>query len=36
MTDLVLVVVALGFFAVATLFVAGCERVVGAREDTDR
>ena len=24
------------FFALATLFVAGCERIVGAREDAER
>ena len=29
MRELVVVAVAVGFFALATLFVAGCERIVG-------
>jgi len=36
MTDLVLVLVVVAFFALATLFVAGCERIVGTREDAER
>jgi hypothetical protein len=36
MTDLVLVLVVIAFFALATLFVAGCERIVGKREEAER
>jgi hypothetical protein len=34
--DLLFFAVTIGFFALATLFVAGCERIVRAREDTER
>ena len=36
MRDIVFVLVVIAFFALATLFVAGCERIVGAREDAER
>jgi hypothetical protein len=34
MRDLVFIAVVVGFFVIATLFVAGCERIVG-RAQTD-
>jgi hypothetical protein len=36
MSDVLFVVVVLAFFAVTTLFVAGCERIVGRREEAER
>ena len=36
MRDLVLVLVVIAFFAAATLFVTGCERIVGKREEAER
>jgi hypothetical protein len=34
--DLVFIALVTAFFALATLFVAGCERIVGASEDAER
>jgi hypothetical protein len=35
MRDLVFLAVVVGFFAVATVFVAGCERIIGSTRDED-
>jgi len=34
--DLVFIALTTAFFALATVFVAGCERIVGTREDAER
>jgi hypothetical protein len=35
MRDLIFLVIVLGFFAVAVLFVRGCELILGAREGVE-
>jgi hypothetical protein len=36
MRDLLFIAVVVGFFALATILVAGCERIVGRPEETER
>jgi hypothetical protein len=36
MRDVVFIAVVVGFFAIATVFVAGCERIVGRSDDEER
>jgi hypothetical protein len=34
--DLLFVAVVIAFFAIATVFVAGCERIIGRSDDEER
>ncbi len=36
MRDLLFIAVVVAFFAIATMFVAGCERIIGRTEDEER
>jgi hypothetical protein len=36
MRDVLFIAVVVGFFAIATVFVAGCERILGHSEDEER
>jgi hypothetical protein len=36
MRDVLFIAVVVGFFALATVFVAGCERIVGRSENEER
>jgi len=36
MRDVVFIAVVVGFFAIATVFVAGCDRILGRSEDEER